>query len=82
MVRTLGPARFARFWSSEQPLERAFVSATGESLDAWMRDWAIRSYGHASSGPTVASVGLLAGAIAVIVAFGLALGIGLRRRVV
>ncbi|HEX7122275.1 MAG TPA: hypothetical protein VF178_07905 [Gemmatimonadaceae bacterium] len=39
MARELGEDRFHAFWTSDQPVEQAFATASGISLDAWMRHW-------------------------------------------
>lgn len=46
MVRTVGRERFARFWTSSEPVPVAFEKATGEPLDRWTERWAVAQYGH------------------------------------
>lgn len=66
MARTLGPERFQRFWTSDQPIEAAFQSASGTEIGVWTRDWAQRMYGAQVRGPQLASTSA-AGGIAFIV---------------
>jgi hypothetical protein len=47
MVRTLGRERFARFWSSSEPVPAAFAQVAGEPLDAWATRWTSEQYGSA-----------------------------------
>lgn len=46
MVRTVGRDRFARFWTSADPVPAAFEKATGEPLDRWTARWAVSQYGR------------------------------------
>ena len=46
MVRTVGRDRFARFWTSGDPVPAAFEKATGEPLDRWTARWAVSQYGR------------------------------------
>lgn len=45
MVRTLGPERFRRFWTSSEQVPIAFEKASGESLDRWTSRWVVEQYG-------------------------------------
>ena len=78
MVRSIGDSAFRRFWTSDEGVTQAFRDASGESLDAWVRTWALHTYGPVPAGPSVPAQGLLAGAVAI--AAGLALAIMLERR--
>lgn len=62
MVRTLGKERFAAFWRSNEPLADAFRVATNETLDDWVHEWAVRTYGPLPTGPGVGRSGVFAGA--------------------
>lgn len=48
---TLGNDAFARFWRSTEPVGRAFATASGRNLDAWIRAWARGEYGPMKTGP-------------------------------
>lgn len=81
MVRTLGRERFASFWRSSQPLDDAFRAAANESLDAWVHDWAVRTYGPLPIGAGVTLAGVVAGVSVLILAAITAAMIAGRRRV-
>ena len=53
MVRTLGPERFRKFWTSNAGPAEAFRSATGTTLGDWTREWSERTYGPQVRGPGV-----------------------------
>jgi hypothetical protein len=44
LEREFGTDRFARFWTSAEPLEAAFANAFGTSLGEWVHGWALRYY--------------------------------------
>lgn len=44
LIREEGRERFAKFWTSDLPLETAFREAFGRDLGAWTRWWAARQY--------------------------------------
>jgi hypothetical protein len=44
-VREFGRPRFARFWTSDAPLDSAFAAASNVSLTEWTTRWLVRSYG-------------------------------------
>jgi hypothetical protein len=82
MVRTLGPDRFAKFWTSSLSVSDAFKQADPRGLDVWMHDWMLRNYGVASVGPGVTTAGIVTGIAVLLFGVGLAIAIGNRRRVV
>lgn len=45
MVRSLGRERFARFWTSDEPVPKAFEQAAGEPLDLWTSRWLAKRHG-------------------------------------
>ncbi len=51
MVTNLGEERFQHFWSSDEPLETAFLSAAGVTLDDWTMAWARQQIGVPRRGP-------------------------------
>ena len=53
MVRSTGREKFARFWTSREPVAAAFQAASGESLGSWTSRWASESYIIDPSGPRV-----------------------------
>jgi hypothetical protein len=44
LIREEGRDPFAKFWTSDQPLETAFREAFGRDLGTWTRWWAARQY--------------------------------------
>jgi hypothetical protein len=61
MVRTLGPERFQRFWTSDQPIDAAFRTASGTDIGTWTRDWAQRMYGAQVRGPQLGATSAAGG---------------------
>lgn len=56
MVRSIGRARFATFWTSNEPVPAAFEKAAGEPLGRWTSQWMIASYGRVvARGPGVSA---------------------------
>lgn len=73
MVRTLGRDRFARFWTSGDPVPSAFATAAGEPLSAWTTRWMTEQYGAvpprgAGVSPSGAGASILLIVLAVLVA--------------
>jgi hypothetical protein len=81
MVRSLGPQQFAAFWRSQQSVGDAFRSATHTTLDAWVHDWSVRTYGGLPVGPGVSESATLNGVVLLIVAIAIAIVISRKRRV-
>lgn len=75
MVRTLGRERFARFWSSNEPVPTAFATAAGEPLSHWTSRWIIEQYGPVP--PRGPGVNAWAGALSAAL-IGLAIFVALR----
>ena len=75
MVRTLGRERFARFWTSVEPVPVAFQQAAGEPLGGWTARWIADQYGPLP--PRGAGVNASGGVMS-LVFIGLALAIALR----
>lgn len=48
MVRSMGRARFAAFWTSNEPVPAAFEKAAGEPLGLWTSRWVAAQYGAVS----------------------------------
>lgn len=81
MARSLGDSAFRQFWTSDKPVPEAFAAASGVSLDAWVRAWARRTYGNVPTGPSLPENAALAGLVALIAGFAMAVVIERRRRV-
>lgn len=81
MVRTLGRARFEKFWESSASVDEAFQQATGTSVDAWTHSWTTGMYGAASVGPSLATQGLIAGLLVLAIGVVAACALGERRTV-
>jgi hypothetical protein len=81
MVRTLGKDRFAAFWRSSEPVADAFRTASNQSLDAWVHDWAVRTYGPLAVGPGLYGSEILFGLLTLLVAVSATAAIARGRRV-
>lgn len=81
MVRTLGPERFQRFWSSSQPIAEAFESASGQDIGVWTREWAQRMYGKQLRGPHLAGMSAASGVAFIVLAVAFAAVTARRRQV-
>jgi hypothetical protein len=46
LLLATGAERFGGIWSSADPIATSYRSATGATLDVWLRDWAERYVGH------------------------------------
>ncbi|MGH7636240.1 MAG: hypothetical protein ACREOK_01210 [Gemmatimonadaceae bacterium] len=79
MVRTIGPERFERFWTSDLPPEQAFRAATGESLAEWTREWIEDTYHPQAGGPVLSAGATGFGALLLIAGVGLSI-VAARRR--
>lgn len=80
LEQDFGTQRFARFWSSDEPVEQAFQSAFGVEVGEWVHGWVVDTYGSQVLGP---GAGFAAGATALlgIALFGaLATAVARRRR--
>jgi hypothetical protein len=81
MVRSMGPERFERFWSSELPPEQAFQAAAGTSLAGWTRAWIETTYHPQATGPTLPAGATGFAALVLIPAVGLTLFAARRRQI-
>jgi len=81
MVRTLGPDRFQKFWSSPLPPAEAFRAATGQDIGLWTLDWARRMYGEQARGPGLSGLAAGVGILVALVALGAAMAAAQRRQV-
>lgn len=79
MVRTIGPERFERFWTSDLPPEQAFRAATGQPLAEWTRGWIESTYHPQSGGPALPAGATGFGALLLIAGIGLSI-VAARRR--
>lgn len=79
MVRSIGPDRFERFWTSDLPPAQAFRAATGVSLAKWTRDWIEDTYHPQAGGPVLSAGATGFGALLLIVGVGLSI-VAARRR--
>ncbi len=81
MVGHFGRETFARFWTSDDSLEAAFASATGQQLDEWTMRWAQAYIGVPHSGNRVRFSAVVSAFVAVGVVVGGAALFALRRQV-
>ena len=51
LYREIGPEAFRRFWTSDQPFDRALQEATGMSVGAWTHQWAVGRRAFFRAGP-------------------------------
>jgi hypothetical protein len=80
MVRTLGPDRFARFWTSSEPVPVAFEKAAGIPLGQWTANWAVEQYGPVTRGPGVGASSLMVSALVALLAVFIAVRISANRQ--
>lgn len=59
MVAHYGREQFERFWTSDAPLDDAFLAATGESLDDWTMRWTRADFGASMRGAKLRPVSVL-----------------------
>jgi hypothetical protein len=81
MVRSMGPERFERFWSSELPPEQAFQAAAGTSLAGWTRAWIETTYHPQATGPALPAGATGFAALMLIAALGLTIVAARRRQI-
>ena len=81
LARTLGPDRFARFWTADVPVDSAVVLATGKPLSEWTLAWARRNGPHVRLGAAPAPLDVLTGSLAALLALGAALWYAGRRQI-
>lgn len=81
MVRSLGRERFARFWTSNETVSKAFEDAAGEPLDRWASHWLAMQYGPLPPrGAGVAASGWLLSGVLIISALLLAARVSRNRQ--
>ncbi len=80
MLRSLGRERFARFWTSNQPVPQAFEQASGMRLGEWVSTWAAQSVARYDSGPKIPATSLVS-ALGIVIACVLFAVFAARRRV-
>jgi hypothetical protein len=76
-----GRDRFARFWTSDQPVEDAFVSAFDEPIEMWTMRWAQDRMGYQKAGPSTDLLSILLSLITLLACVGIATGTAARRQV-
>lgn len=81
MVRSMGPERFERFWSSDLSPEQAFQAAAGMSMAEWTRDWIETTYHPQATGPTLAAGATGFAGMLLVVAVGLTIVAARRRQI-
>ena len=81
MVRTLGLERFARFWTSVEPVPLAFQQAAGESLGGWTARWIVDQYGAVPPrGAGVNAWGGVMSLLFIVLSLGIALRVSAKRQ--
>lgn len=80
MIRDIGPQQFEAFWRSASPPPAAFEAATHRPLGDWLHQWAVRTYGTDTLGPSIPRRGRLAGLLVVLAGLLVAMGFAHERR--
>jgi hypothetical protein len=81
LIRAEGSDRFTRFWRSPLPVDSAFASAFGTSIDDWSHRWAVRKLGQTFSGPVIRPFAALAWLLLSMAAVAIAAAAAARRQV-
>lgn len=76
-----GLDRFARFWTSDEPVEDAFVAAFGEPIEMWTMRWAQERMGIQRAGPSTDGLSMLLTLVTLLACVGIATATATRRRV-
>ena len=76
-----GRDRFARFWTSDQPVEAAFVTAFGEPIEVWTMRWAQDRLGYQKAGPSTDVLSVFLTLATLMACIGIATATATRRRV-
>jgi hypothetical protein len=74
-----GPERFARFWTSAEPVERAFRGSFGLPLEAWVMGRLQSVYGRSPTGPRLAGTTILLSLSTLGLLLAVAVAVGRRR---
>ena len=80
LVRDIGPERFERVWQSPQPLEAAYLAATGEPLAAWVNRRVVAFGGPYHIGPLPTPTSALLTILAIVLALALSSRLAQRPR--
>ena len=72
---------FTRFWTSDQPVEEAFVAAFGEPIELWTMRWAQDRLGYQKAGPSTDLLSVLLTLATLAACVGVATATATRRRV-
>jgi len=76
-----GTERFARFWTSDQPVDQAFLEAFGEPIEEWTMGWGQGLMGYHKAGPSTDPLSILLTLLTVATCRGVAAVTGTRRSV-
>ncbi len=76
-----GRDRFARFWTSDQTVEDAFVTAFGEPIGVWTMRWAQDRMGYQKAGPSTDAQSVLLTLVTLLACVGIATATAARWRV-
>ena len=76
-----GRDRFARFWTSDQPVEDAFAAAFGEPIGVWTMRWAQERLGVQKAGPSTDGLSVFLTLATLMACVGIATVTAARRRV-
>ena len=76
-----GRDRFTRFWTSDQSVEDAFVTAFNESIEVWTMRWAQDRMGFQKAGPSTDGLSVLLTLVTLLACVGIATATAARWRV-
>ena len=81
LVADMGQDHFARFWTSDEPVDIAFATAFGLPLEDWTMKWAREQVGTPLRGPATSPGALLQGFLLAALFVGIGVVYGTRREV-
>ena len=81
LVTEMGRDRFARFWTSGEPVDVAFATAFELPLEEWTQEWAREQVGTPLRGPATSLGALLQGFLLAALFVGIGVAYGTRREV-
>jgi hypothetical protein len=81
LLRGFGRERVGRFWSTDLPIDSAFVEAMGTDIGAWTRRWQREQTAPVTLGPLPPAGATVMGLVMALGAVGVSAGLATRRRV-
>ena len=81
MVTNLGEEQFQQFWSSDEPVETAFLHAAGVTLEDWTMEWARQQIGVPRRGPAAPAASMALSLALAVASVGAGVAYATRRQV-